>query len=299
MPSTIHKKRFRRGVGSRRPPLFPDVASPTIVPPPVFVNEIDERRWLLLQKEQKNQPDAEYLIEHESRPYDVMINEAMVKLLCDWLIHVVTELKIDLETIHLAMNYVRRYLAIAPIVRTRLQLLGATCFFIAAKFEEILPPHPTTMVCFADGMFTEAELRLMELSVLKELEFKVSPVTANVVFWYNDSAMNLPAMVARRSEMLLLLALQEGRFLDVKCSILAAAAVAVAQASADGKEWSSEQAQITGYGAADIEECVVKLHTEYMKLYTSPLTGIRDRYAEYSFSAPKLRLNMRVPEIPR
>lgn len=50
----------------------------------------------------------------------------------DWLVGVADEYKLSSETLYLAVNYMDRYLSIAPsLLRTKFQLLGASTLLIA------------------------------------------------------------------------------------------------------------------------------------------------------------------------
>lgn len=44
------------------------------------------------------------------------------------------------ETLHLAVQYLDRFLSLVPLRRSKLQLVGVTCAWVAAKYEERLPP---------------------------------------------------------------------------------------------------------------------------------------------------------------
>lgn len=37
------------------------------------------------------------------------------------------------------MNYLDRFLSLEPVKKSRLQLLGATCMFVASKMKETIP----------------------------------------------------------------------------------------------------------------------------------------------------------------
>lgn len=60
------------------------------------------------------------------------INSEMRSVLVDWLIEVAEEYKMHNETLHLAINYVDRFLSLMSVVRSKLQLLGTTALFVAS-----------------------------------------------------------------------------------------------------------------------------------------------------------------------
>ena len=65
------------------------------------------------------------------------ITFAMRSILVDWLVEVGEEYKLHSETLFLAVNYIDRFLSKMSVKRDKLQLVGAACMFIAAKYEEI------------------------------------------------------------------------------------------------------------------------------------------------------------------
>lgn len=58
----------------------------------------------------------------------------MRAILLDWLIEVCEVYKLHRETYYLAVDYLDRFLSTnSKISKTRLQLIGITCLFVAAK----------------------------------------------------------------------------------------------------------------------------------------------------------------------
>jgi cyclin E len=88
------------------------------------------------------------------------------------------------ETFYLAVDYIDRYLSNTKnIHKTRLQLVGVTALFIAAKLEEIYPPKLSDFAYVTDGACSEDEILSQELLMLGTLKWSLSPVTA--VAWLN------------------------------------------------------------------------------------------------------------------
>lgn len=65
------------------------------------------------------------------------------------------------------------------ILRSKLQLLGATAMYIASKFEEILPPELTDFTYITDDTYTKTQIVRMERLVLKTLDFNLAAPTAH------------------------------------------------------------------------------------------------------------------------
>ncbi|VDP09723.1 unnamed protein product [Soboliphyme baturini] len=76
----------------------------------------------------------------------------MRSILLDWLSEVCEVYKLHRETFHLAVDYTDRYLSKEKNVpKSRLQLVGITSLFIAAKMEEIYPPKLSDFAYVTDG----------------------------------------------------------------------------------------------------------------------------------------------------
>merc|ERR1712002_133249 len=104
----------------------------------------------------------------------------MRAILLDWLIEVCEVYRLHRETFYLAVDFIDRFLSVAPAVpKNRLQLIGVTCLFIAAKIEEIYPPKLQEFAYVTDGACSEDDILTMELVVLKQLNWSLTPKTPN------------------------------------------------------------------------------------------------------------------------
>ncbi|KAI8438035.1 hypothetical protein MSG28_010687 [Choristoneura fumiferana] len=108
----------------------------------------------------------------------------MRAILLDWLNEVCEVYKLHRETFHLTVDYVDRYLTNTDDVQKgRLQLIGITCLFIAAKVEEVYPPKIGEFAYVTDGACTTDEILLEEMLILKILSWNITPITMNS--WLN------------------------------------------------------------------------------------------------------------------
>ena len=69
------------------------------------------------------------------------INDQMRAILVDWLVEVHLKFKLMPETLFLTVNLIDRYLAVVPVTRRSLQLVGVTAMLLASKYEEIWAPE--------------------------------------------------------------------------------------------------------------------------------------------------------------
>lgn len=56
------------------------------------------------------------------------------------------------------MNYLDRFLSVEPTKKTRLQLLGATCMFLASKMKETVPLTAEKLCIYTDNSVRPSEL---------------------------------------------------------------------------------------------------------------------------------------------
>lgn len=99
-------------------------------------------------------------------------------ILLDWLNEVHMKYKLRLETLHLTVNLIDRYLTKAQVSRKKLQLVGVAAMFIASKFEEIHPPELHDWVYITDKAYTKQDVLDMEVSMLIALNFQIMAPTA-------------------------------------------------------------------------------------------------------------------------
>ncbi|XP_056268090.1 G1/S-specific cyclin-D1 isoform X2 [Pseudoliparis swirei] len=75
------------------------------------------------------------------------------------------------------MNYLDRFLSVEATRKTRLQLLGATCMFLASKMKETVPLTAEKLCIYTDNSVQPGELLQMELLVLNKLKWDLASVT--------------------------------------------------------------------------------------------------------------------------
>lgn len=122
------------------------------------------------------------------------IKSDMRSILIEWLCEVASAYSLHRETLHLTIEYIDRFMSESkmPIHIDRLQLMGTTALYLAAKVEEIYPPTLEDFASKLDSCLDpttgnpEKALRGacesmigFELYMLKALNWEISPVTAN------------------------------------------------------------------------------------------------------------------------
>eukprot|EP01027_Heterolobosea_sp_BB2_P014493 GEZU01020812.1.p1 GENE.GEZU01020812.1~~GEZU01020812.1.p1 ORF type:complete len:356 (+),score=89.64 GEZU01020812.1:253-1320(+) len=126
--------------------------------------------------ELKYRPEPNYIVTRTCN-----FNDNHRKMLVDWLIEVAHECRYKQQTLHLAINYLDRFLSSvgSRIMRDKLQLAGSVCMFLATKYEEITPMLIQDIVFLTADTYTREQVLAMEALVLNELRFCLTVVTAN------------------------------------------------------------------------------------------------------------------------
>ncbi|XP_076002959.1 G1/S-specific cyclin-E1 [Genypterus blacodes] len=108
----------------------------------------------------------------------------MRAILLDWLMEVSEVYKLHRETYHLGQDYFDRFMATQRnVFKSTLQLIGITCLFVAAKVEEMYPPKIHQFAYVTDEACSEDEILNMEIIIMKELKWSLSPQTP--ISWLN------------------------------------------------------------------------------------------------------------------
>jgi hypothetical protein len=101
------------------------------------------------------------------------IQWSMRAVLMDWLIQVHNRFSLLPETLFLTVNYIDRFLSVKIVSLGKLQLVGATAIFVAAKYEEINCPSIQEIVYMVDSGYTMDEILKAERFMLSMLGFEL------------------------------------------------------------------------------------------------------------------------------
>uniref|UniRef100_A0A1B0G6D4 Cyclin N-terminal domain-containing protein n=1 Tax=Glossina morsitans morsitans TaxID=37546 RepID=A0A1B0G6D4_GLOMM len=156
----------------------------------------------------------------------LVIKPNMRAILIDWIYEVHVNFKLVTETFQLAVAIIDQYLQIVyDLVRSKLQLVGATALFIASKYEEVYPPALYDFVYITNDTYTAHQIRQMELKILKTLNYNLSrPLPIHFLQRFSKAA-DADATHHAMSKYFVELSMIEADMVHYKPSEIAAAAV--------------------------------------------------------------------------
>ncbi|WEW61267.1 B-type cyclin [Emydomyces testavorans] len=135
---------------------------------PTMVAEYGDEIFEYMEKlEIKLLPNPHYM-ENQAE-----IQWSMRSVLMDWIVHVHLRFSLLPETLFLCVNYIDRFLSCKIVSLGKLQLVGATAIFIAAKYEEINCPSVQEIVYMVDNGYTVEEILKAERFMLSLLQFEL------------------------------------------------------------------------------------------------------------------------------
>ncbi|KAL6578267.1 hypothetical protein OROMI_010595 [Orobanche minor] len=186
------------------------------------------------------------------------INERMRAILIDWLIEVHYKFELMEETLYLTVNIIDRFLAIQPVLRKKLQLVGVTAMLLACKYEEVSVPIVDDLIVISDKAYCRKEILDMEKMMINTLQFNLSLPTPYSFMRRFLKAAQSDKTLELLSFFIVELCLVEYEMLRFSPSLLAAAAVFTAQCTLSGnKQWSKTCMSYTSYSQDELIMCKI------------------------------------------
>ncbi|KAJ7326997.1 hypothetical protein JRQ81_016756 [Phrynocephalus forsythii] len=217
------------------------------------------------------------------------ITNNMRAILVDWLVEVGEEYKLQNETLHLAVNYIDRFLSSMSVLRGKLQLVGTAAMLLASKFEEIYPPEVAEFVYITDDTYTKRQVLRMEHLILKVLSFDLAAPTINQFltqyFLHQPASSQVENLAMYLGELSLI---DADPYLKYLPSVIAAAAFHIANYTISGKTWTDTLAKVTGYTLESLKPCLLDLHKTYCKAAQHTQQSIREKYKAVKYNAVSL-----------
>lgn len=214
------------------------------------------------------------------------ITSAMRTILVDWLVEVSEEYQLHNETLFLAVSYVDRFLSSMSVQRTRLQLVGTASLLIAAKFEEIYPPDVTEFVYITDDTYSKQQVLKMEQVVLKVLCFDVATPTPYAFLLRFAEVSKCPDTVTYLAQYFCELALMDDDpYLQYLPSIIAGAALCLANHTLNRHPWGQDLINFSGYEVHAFRECIHSLYSTFCNAQSREQKAVYEKFKNSKYHA--------------
>jgi cyclin B len=221
------------------------------------------------------------------------INEKMRAILVDWIVDVHVKFKLLPETLFLAVNIIDRFLENVPIQRQKLQLVGITSLFIAAKYEEIYPPELKDFVYVTDKAYTKADVLEMEGKIISTLQFNLATTSPFRFLERYARIAKLDTKFYYFARFLLELSLIDYKMLRYPPSQLGVATVFLANKLCGHNEINETILSHAGYRDSVVKPCVHEMILLLQANEKSTLQAIRRKFSHPKYcEVSKIRINV-------
>ncbi|KAJ3160533.1 hypothetical protein HK101_000886 [Irineochytrium annulatum] len=246
-----------------------------------YGEEIEE---FMMEMEAKTLPSPHYMEKQAE------ITWKLRKTLILWLIEVHAEYDMRPETLYLAINFLDRCCSRRKVTRAQYQLLGITCLWVAAKYEENHGKVPTlkNLIYICVHTYTERDFIGMESVLLEELEFVLGHPTAETFLKHRCRPTHphyspIAPEVRGVARYLMELSLLHRRFVGTAPSTLADACLAVA-ATVVSQRPQPERVLYCGCGCMpEGDPDLPKMVRDVEEVCRAPPRHMQNKYAEMRF----------------
>ncbi|OBZ86395.1 G2/mitotic-specific cyclin cdc13 [Choanephora cucurbitarum] len=202
-------------------------------------------------------PNYSNLQQHE-------VTWGMRSVLIDWIIEIHFLFGLLPETLFLTVNIIDRFLSQRTVVLGKLQLVGITALFIAAKFEELSTPPMHDFLFMTDNAVSEEELIKAERFILQVLDFKLCyPNPLNFLRRVCTEEMNCDIHTRTLAKYFMEASCIDHRFIGVRPSLIAAASLWLAKRMLAKGKWNTSLTKLSGYAPEDLKS-TVELMLDYL-----------------------------------
>ncbi|KAL7274061.1 B-type cyclin [Rhizina undulata] len=213
----------------------------------------DEIFEYMRELEAKMLPNANYM-DHQSE-----IKWSMRAILMDWIIQVHHRFNLLPETLFLCANYIDRFLSSKVVSLGKLQLVGATALFVAAKYEEINCPSVHEIVYMVDGGYTAEEILKAERFMLSMLQFELGFPGPMSFLRRISKADDYDLETRTLAKYFLEVTVMDERFVGSPPSFLAAGAHCLSRHMLKKGDWTPAHTFFSGYTASQLQPLLTTL----------------------------------------
>lgn len=198
-------------------------------------------------------PNAHYM------DFQQDIQWSMRSVLVDWVIQVHHRFQLLPETLFLAVNYIDRFLSVKVVSMGKLQLVGATALFLAAKYEEVNCPSIAEIVYMVDHGYSVEEILKAERFMLSMLHFELGWPGPMSFLRRISKADDYDLETRTLAKYFLEITICDERFLECVPSFTAAGAHCLARLMLRKGEWTSGHVFYSNYTYSQIRHLLATL----------------------------------------
>ncbi|KAK4658040.1 B-type cyclin [Podospora pseudocomata] len=218
------------------------------------------------------------------------IQWSMRAVLMDWLIQVHHRFCLLPETLFLTVNYIDRFLSVKIVSLGKLQLVGATALFVAAKYEEINCPSVQEIVYMVDSGYNVDEILKAERFMLSMLQFELGWPGPMSFLRRISKADDYELETRTLAKYFLEVTIMDERFVGSPASYIAAGAHCISRMFLEKGDWTLSHVHYSGYTLSQLKplinmmfECCReprKHHSAVYDKYSSPKYKNASTYVE-------------------
>ncbi|CAG8977815.1 hypothetical protein HYALB_00008981 [Hymenoscyphus albidus] len=241
----------------------------------------DEIFAYMRELEMKMLPNAHYMDNQAE------IQWSMRSVLMDWLIQVHHRFSLLPETLFLTVNYIDRFLSCKIVSLGKLQLVGATAIFVAAKYEEINCPSVSEIVYMVDGGYTVDEILKAERFMLSMLQFELGWPGPMSFLRRISKADDYDLETRTLAKYFLEVTIMDERFVGCPPSYIAAGAHCFARLLLKKGEWTHAHVYYSGYTWTQLRPLVCML-VECCQHPQTHHAAVFDKYSDRRYKRASL-----------
>ncbi|KAK4504862.1 hypothetical protein PRZ48_002825 [Zasmidium cellare] len=218
-------------------------------------DDIEDEQWDTSMVAEYGDDIFEYMRDMETRmspnPYymeqQTEIQWSMRGVLMDWVVQVHQRFNLLPETLFLTINYIDRFLSCKIVSLGKLQLVGATAIFVAAKYEEVNCPTIQEIIYMVDNGYTADELLKAERFMLSMLQFELGWPGPMSFLRRISKADDYDLETRTLAKYFLEVTIMDERFVGCKPSFLAAGAHCMARLMLQKGDWTTAHVYYSNY----------------------------------------------------
>ncbi|KAK4243817.1 cyclin-like protein [Corynascus novoguineensis] len=210
------------------------------------------------------------------------IQWSMRSVLMDWLVQVHHRFCLLPETLFLTVNYIDRFLSVKVVSLGKLQLVGATALFVAAKYEEINCPSVQEIVYMVDSGYSVDEILKAERFMLSMLHFELGWPGPMSFLRRISKADDYDLETRTLAKYFLEITIMDERFVSSPPSFLAAGAHCISRLFLGKGDWTLAHVHYSGYTLSQLKP-LIKLLFECCQFPAKHHSAVYEKYATQKY----------------